>query len=188
MAIRLIILRGALDSRLLRRPNRQGPQLPSLNESAIMRIANLNPDSDIGASAWFVETEGHRLLMDTGTHPKLDGRAALPLYDLIKDEGLDAIAITHCHHDHVGSLPVAMRHFPKANVLMTELSYFIVERVLHNSVNVMQRQRDELDNDYRELKLAQAALAEHSRVDVIAKHKLDMESVWAESERVLKHD
>ena len=27
---------------------------------------------------------------------------------------------------------------------MTEISYFIVERVLHNSVNVMTRQRDEL--------------------------------------------
>jgi len=27
---------------------------------------------------------------------------------------------------------------------MTELSYFIAERVLHNSVNVMTRQRDEL--------------------------------------------
>jgi Cft2 family RNA processing exonuclease len=57
---------------------------------------------------------------------------------------VDAIAISHCHHDHVGALPVALRHFPKAHVLMTELSYFIVERVLHNSVNVMTRQRDEL--------------------------------------------
>jgi Ni,Fe-hydrogenase III large subunit len=29
-----------------------------------MRIINLNPDTNIGASAWFVEMEGHRLLMD----------------------------------------------------------------------------------------------------------------------------
>jgi Cft2 family RNA processing exonuclease len=140
-----------------------------------MRIANLNPDSDIGASAWFVETEGHRLLMDTGTHPKLDGRAALPLYDLIKDEELDAIAITHCHHDHVGSLPVAMRHFPKANVLMTELSYFIVERVLHNSVNVMQRQRDELG-------IKEYPLFTHREVDELAPlfqgYRYDREIEW----------
>jgi Cft2 family RNA processing exonuclease len=39
---------------------------------------------------------------------------------------------------------VALRHFPKAHVLMTELSYFLAERVLHNSVNVMKRQRDEM--------------------------------------------
>jgi Cft2 family RNA processing exonuclease len=108
-----------------------------------MRITNLNPDSDIGASAWFVEFEGHRLLMDAGVHPKREGRASLPLYSLVQHEDLDAIAITHCHHDHVGSLPVALRHFPRAHVLMSELSYFLVERVLHNSVNVMTRQRDE---------------------------------------------
>jgi Cft2 family RNA processing exonuclease len=108
-----------------------------------MRIVNLNPDTAIGASAWFVEIEGHRLLMDAGTHPKREGRESLPLYDLIRNGELDAIAISHCHHDHVGSLPVALRYFPEAQVLMTELSYFLVERVLHNSVNVMKRQRDE---------------------------------------------
>src|SRR5690554_3875689 len=109
-----------------------------------MRIVNLNPDSGIGASAWFVDMDGHKILLDAGTHPKREGRDSLPLYSLVANEEVDAIALSHCHHDHVGSLPVAMRHFPKAHVLMTELSYFIIERVLHNSVNVMTRQRDEL--------------------------------------------
>jgi Cft2 family RNA processing exonuclease len=109
-----------------------------------MRIVNLNPDTGIGASAWFVEIDGYKILLDAGTHPKRTGRAGLPLYSKIADEELDAIAITHCHYDHVGSVPIAMRHFPRAHVLMTELSYFIIERVLHNSVNVMTRQRDEL--------------------------------------------
>ncbi|MDX1952909.1 MAG: MBL fold metallo-hydrolase [Verrucomicrobiota bacterium] len=109
-----------------------------------MRIINLNPQKNIGASAWFVEMEGHRILMDAGTHPKLEGREGLPLYDKIRDEEVDAIAISHCHHDHVGSLPIAQRYFPRAHVLMTELSYFLVERVLHNSVNVMIRQKEEL--------------------------------------------
>ena len=107
-----------------------------------MRIINLNPDTGVGASAWFVDLEDHRLLLDAGTHPKREGRESLPLFELIKNESVDALAITHCHHDHVGSLPVALRYFPKAQVLMSELSYFLVERVLHNSVNVMIRQRD----------------------------------------------
>jgi len=141
-----------------------------------MKITNLNPDSAIGATAWFVELEGHRLLMDAGTHPRMEGRAGLPRYDLVKKEELDAIAISHCHHDHVGSLPVAMRYFPNAHVLMTELSYFLVERVLHNSVNVMKRQHEELGlKDY--------PLYSHDEVDDIAPRfqgfKYNREVDWA---------
>lgn len=141
-----------------------------------MRIINLNPDADIGASSWFVALEGHRLLMDAGVHPKREGRESLPMYDLIKREELDAIAISHCHHDHVGSLPVALRYFPQAHVLMSELSYFLVERVLHNSVNVMKRQRDELG-------IKEYPLFSHDEVDDIAPRfqgfKYNREIDWA---------
>jgi Cft2 family RNA processing exonuclease len=108
-----------------------------------MQITNLNPDADIGASAWHVDSEGHGLLLDAGIHPKRDGKHGLPLLDRVPVNSVDAIAISHCHHDHVGALPVALRRFPHANVLMTELSYFLVERILHNSVNVMERQKTE---------------------------------------------
>ncbi len=145
-----------------------------------MRIVNLNPDTGVGASAWFVDFEGHRILLDAGTHPKREGRSSLPLYDLIKEEPLDAIAVTHCHHDHVGSLPVALRHFPKAQVLMSELSYFLIERVLHNSVNVMIRQRDELG-------IKEYPLYSHDEVDDIAYlfegFKYNREIPWASTER-----
>lgn len=109
-----------------------------------MNITNLNPDENIGASAWLVELDDHKILLDAGMHPKLEGRAAAPRFSKVGTQDVDAIAISHCHHDHVGALPLAVRHFPKAHVLMTELSYLLVERVLHNSVNVMTRQRDEL--------------------------------------------
>lgn len=141
-----------------------------------MRITNLNPDTDIGASAWFVEIEGHNLLMDAGIHPKLEGNASLPRYDVVRGKNLDAIAITHCHHDHVGSLPVALRYFTQAHVLMTELSYFLVERVLHNSVNVMTRQRDEVG-------IREYPLYSHDEVDEIAAlfqgYKYNREIDWA---------
>jgi len=141
-----------------------------------LKITNLNPDTAIGATSWFVDFEGHRLLLDSGIHPKREGRESLPLFDLVKDREVDAIAITHCHHDHVGSLPVALRYFPKAHVLMTELSYFLVERVLHNSVNVMIRQRDELG-------IREYPLFSHNEVDEIAPvfqgFKYNREVDWA---------
>lgn len=146
-----------------------------------MRIVNLNPTPEIGASGWFVELDGHRILLDAGLHPKLEGRKAMPLFNRVKGEELDAIALSHCHHDHVGALPVAVRHWPKAHVLMTELSYFLVERVLHNSVNVMKRQRDELGiKDY--------PLFTHEEVDdiehIFQGFKYNREVEWAGHEQM----
>src|SRR5271169_6119307 len=142
----------------------------------MVNITNLNPDTDIGASAWLVEIDEHRILLDAGMHPKREGREGLPLYSAAKNNDVDAIAISHCHHDHVGALPVACRRFPKAHVLMTELSYFIVERVLHNSVNVMTRQRDELG-------IKEYPLYTHDEVDDIASQfqgfKYNREIEWA---------
>ncbi|MGO8766724.1 MAG: MBL fold metallo-hydrolase [Limisphaerales bacterium] len=141
-----------------------------------MNITNLNPDTDIGASGWLVEIDEHRILLDAGMHPKREGREALPLFGKAGHLELDAIAITHCHHDHVGALPVACRRFPKAHVLMTDLSYFLAERVLHNSVNVMTRQRDELG-------IREYPLYSHDEVDDMAPQfqgfKYNREIEWA---------
>ena len=59
---------------------------------------------------------------------------------------------------------------------MTELSYFLVERVLHNSVNVMKRQRDELG-------IKEYPLFSHDELDDIAPlfqgFKYNREVDWA---------
>ena len=150
-----------------------------------MRITNLNPDTDIGASGWLVEMDGHGLLMDAGVHPKREGRDSLPLYGTVQNVEVDAIAISHCHLDLVGSLPVALRYFPQAHVLMSELSYFLVERVLHNSVNVMTRQRDELG-------IREYPLFTHDEIDDIAPlfqgFRYNREIDWASFEKSRRGD
>src|SRR5450432_4145188 len=114
-------------------------------------------------------------------HPKREGREGLPLFARAGNNDVDAFVISHCHHDHVGALPVALRHFPKAHVLMSELSYFIIERVLHNSVNVMTRQRDELG-------IHEYPLYTHDEVDDIAPRfqafKYNREVEWASFNKV----
>ncbi|SVC59443.1 uncharacterized protein METZ01_LOCUS312297, partial [marine metagenome] len=148
-----------------------------------MKICDLNPGPGIGASAWHVEMDDHGLLMDAGTHPKLEGAPALPLYDKIRERPVDAIAFTHCHHDHVGSLPVALRLFPRAHVMMTELSYFIIERVLHNSVNVMKRQADEKG-------ITEYPLYTHREVDELAPvfqgYRYNREIEWGAFEKAAR--
>jgi Cft2 family RNA processing exonuclease len=110
-----------------------------------MNLIDLNRAGGIGANSLFVQVGGVNILMDSGLDPKLVGRAALPDFGRIKDERVDLILITHCHLDHIGSLPVAMRHFPDVPVLMSASSRLLIERMLHNSANVMQRQKAEQD-------------------------------------------
>ena len=109
-----------------------------------MRFINLTRQTEIGANSYFLELDGKKVVLDAGLHPKLEGDAALPLYKLVTDGSLDAIVISHAHQDHIGSLPVLMRRQPQARVFMTHPTAKLSDVMLHNSVNVMARQRDEL--------------------------------------------
>ena len=108
-----------------------------------MRLVDLNRKGGIGANSLFVEIGGVRLLIDSGLHPKFAGREALPDISPMGSAELDAIIITHCHLDHIGSLPVVMRAHPRAPVIMSVPSAMLISRMLHNSVNVMERQKEE---------------------------------------------
>lgn len=114
-----------------------------------MQFTDLNEQGGIGSSATLLEIGPYSLLIDSGIHPKLEGKASLPRLDKIRDHQVDCIILTHCHLDHVGSIPVAARYFPNAHVLMTRASALLAPRMLRNSVNVMNRKREESGNtDY----------------------------------------
>lgn len=108
-----------------------------------MKLIDLNRDGGIGANSLFVQIGDLRILIDCGLHPKKVGRAAAPDLTPLRNAPLDLIVITHCHLDHIGSLPIAMREHPSTPVIMTTGSRMLVERMLHNSANVMMRQRED---------------------------------------------
>jgi Cft2 family RNA processing exonuclease len=110
-----------------------------------MKLTDLNRDGGIGANSLFLQLGDLNILIDCGLNPKKVGRAATPDLSLLRGKTLDLIIITHCHLDHIGSLPVVMREHPDAPVIMTTSSRMLVERMLHNSANVMMRQREEED-------------------------------------------
>ena len=109
-----------------------------------MKFINLTRHTEIGANSYYLESGGARLILDCGMHPKDVGENALPNWKPIEGQTIDAILITHAHQDHIGTLPVLMRHQPHARIFMTEATSEIGSLLLHNSVNVMTRQREEL--------------------------------------------
>jgi Cft2 family RNA processing exonuclease len=119
-----------------------------------LKFTNLTRRTEIGANSNYLELAGHGLVLDCGMHPKNMGEDALPNFKALlaaasptgggHDRQVDAILISHAHQDHIGTLPVLMRRQPRAAVFMTEATAEIGSALLHNSVNVMTRQREEL--------------------------------------------
>ncbi len=109
-----------------------------------MKFLNLTRRTEIGANCYCLESGGQNFVLDCGMHPKEEGDEALPNFKAMGDRELDAIIISHAHQDHLGTLPVLMRRQPQARVFMTEATAEIGSTLLHNSVNVMTRQREEL--------------------------------------------
>jgi Cft2 family RNA processing exonuclease len=109
-----------------------------------LKFINLTRETAIGANCYYLEVGEQRLILDSGMHPKREGDDATPDFRPISDREIDAILVSHAHQDHVGTLPVLMRRHPEAKVFMTEATAEIGSALLHNSVNVMTRQREEL--------------------------------------------
>ena len=100
--------------------------------------------NEIGANCYLLELDGVRIVIDAGMHPKEDGAAALPRYEDLPHDSIDAVLISHSHLDHVGTLPVLLADQPSARVFMTPPTAALADALLHNSVNVMTSQRAEL--------------------------------------------
>ena len=127
-----------------------------------MKLIDLNRDGGIGANSLFVQLGDLNILVDSGLHPKKVGRQAAPDHSPLRGKNVDLIIVTHCHLDNIGSLPLTMREFPNATVIITSSSRMLIERMLHNSASVMMRQREDQNiPDY--------PLFTHEEIDRLAK-------------------
>lgn len=108
-----------------------------------MEFVNLARGVEIGANSYLIRGRNRSLILDAGMHPKKEGMEATPDFSLVPDGSVSAILVTHGHQDHVGMLPELTRRHPKAKIFMTRATARIADVMLHNSVNVMIKQKEE---------------------------------------------
>ncbi len=96
----------------------------------------LGGGGEVGANCFQLCFGGHQIIIDAGTHPKKEGRDALPEFSLL-NRAPDVALISHAHVDHCGSLPYLVRQFPGVKTHVTTPTFRIMDRMLHNSVAVM---------------------------------------------------
>lgn len=112
--------------------------------SFFMFFQSLLPRPEIGANSFLFDFDGTRVVIDSGMHPKYTGSEALPLHEPLGFDALDGIILTHAHLDHLGSLPLLQRRHPRTPVFLSEGTAHLADIMLHNSVNVMTSQSEEL--------------------------------------------
>ncbi len=126
-----------------------------------MHFLDLSASQDIGASCYLLSIGPFKIVVDCGIHPKKTGAEAIPDLKLLDGISLDAIILTHTHLDHIGSLPLLASR-QAVPIITSQGSMILGERMLHNSVNVMQRQCESGD-------LGAEVLYTHGQVDAMAK-------------------
>jgi Cft2 family RNA processing exonuclease len=128
-----------------------------------MIFTNLTRANEIGANCYLLDfgPDG-RVVLDAGMHPRAEGLGGLPQLEKLKFDSVQTIVVSHAHHDHTGALPLLMRDHPGARVFMSEAAYFLSEPLLHNSVQVMLKQKAEKG-------IAEYPLFTHRELDQLVK-------------------
>ncbi len=110
----------------------------------MISFTNISGAEEIGANCYLLEMDGTRIVLDSGMHPKKEGKAAMPDFDSLEPNSVEAVFLSHSHLDHLGTLPVLQEKQPAAEVFMTPAAAALSEVMLHNSVNVMSAKRLDL--------------------------------------------
>ena len=92
-----------------------------------MQFTSLLRRNEIGANSYLLELDGHRIVLDSGMHPKEEGIDSLPAHHELQPNSVDSIFVSHSHLDHSGSLPVLMNGQPDADVYMTPATSKLVD-------------------------------------------------------------
>lgn len=107
-----------------------------MSQANTITVTVLGGGGEVGANCFQLCIDGQQILLDSGTHPKKEGRESLPEFSLLTRPP-EAVIISHGHVDHCGSLPYLLRQFPGTRAHSTLPTARIMDRMLHNSVVVM---------------------------------------------------
>jgi Cft2 family RNA processing exonuclease len=111
----------------------------------MFKFLPLGGAGEVGANSYYLNFSGTGIILDCGVHPQKTGLEALPVFDLIKDEPVDYVLISHAHQDHLGALPYLVKRHPYIKIIATPQTRALAELTLHNSVAILKQQLKQED-------------------------------------------
>ncbi len=103
------------------------------------RFIPLGGAGEIGANSYYLNISGTGIIIDCGMHPQKTGAEALPDFDIIQDEDIDYVLISHAHQDHLSGLPFLVQRHPYIRIITTPQTRALAELTLHDAVSILSR-------------------------------------------------
>jgi len=125
----------------------------------MQKFLPLGGAGEIGASCYYLNIDGTGILLDCGMHPRKTGLESLPKFDLLKNEPLDYVLISHAHQDHLNALPFLVKKYPHIKIITTPQTRALAELTLHNTISILKRQVKEVEIE----------IYSHDEVDLLIK-------------------
>jgi metallo-beta-lactamase family protein len=109
-----------------------------------MRLTPYGAARTVTGSCHLVEYQNYRLLLDCGAYQgSEDDRNNGPFG--FEPATVDAVVISHAHHDHIGRLPLLIRQGYRGRVYTTKPTQLFLPVILEDALHLMREERDRLE-------------------------------------------
>lgn len=97
-------------------------------------------DNDtIGANSIYLYLDGTGIILDSGMHPKKKDNSIFPKYEILKDDPVDLLLLSHAHNDHLGALPFLVKQFGHLKVFATDATRDLSSIILKDTAKILKR-------------------------------------------------
>ena len=125
----------------------------------MIKFLPLGGAGEIGTNCYYLNINNIGIILDCGMHPQKTGLESLPKFDLLKNEPLDYVLISHAHQDHLNALPFLVKKYPHIKIIATPQTRALAELTLHNTISILKRQVHE----------GEIEIYSHDEVDLLIK-------------------
>ncbi len=111
-----------------------------MNVDCLLKSKYLGGVREVGANSTYININNTGIIIDAGLHPTKRDKDAFPKYELLENEPVDFLIITHAHTDHIGALPYLIKMYPHIKIFAHKATSYLLDVMIRDTVKILQTQ------------------------------------------------